>query len=610
MALKFSFGRRRGYRSPLVPNIRAFIETNRPPPPRQVDYTKGMPAHLGMMLNDNLNNSTCAAFYHARQVWCFNSSRGRSIDTEPDSTVEELYTLTCGYDPKKGGPGPDGNMQDVLAYLAEQGEPTQGRGKRRKILGFAEVDPDEINHVKTSISEYGCLYVGFDVPQHIIPKDSPPSVVWDVAAKSTIVGSQTAILAGYTDQGLRTICWGRYYTMTWDFLHEYVDEAYAIFDPAWMDGGRQSPGAVAVTNLESKIRAAGRTSADITPGSLDQDHTNLPSDANSDENRTYKVWYGTNRAPIDRSNAMKGFSWNLDSKINYGYCRVFIPKSHRIGSVGSSVFRRMLTLTDDRIRLIDAHIVSHTPYWKTISTNLSFLSTDQRCAVIFIHGYNVSFEEAAIRAAQIGFDLSISGAMAFFSWPSRGKLNPYLKDEAAIEASELLITDFLTEFAEKSGATSLHIIAHSMGNRAVMRAIDRIARNAARKTEKPFGQIILAAADVDLRTFRQFYEAYQVVSKRTTLYVSSIDLAVKASKWLHGYPRVGFTPPTPVFSGIDTINVSNVDLTTLGHGYVAEARGVLSDMHELINSGRAPHERFGLRESKNEQGERYWLIGA
>ena len=104
--------------------------------------------------------------------------------------------------------------------------------------------------------------------------------------------------------------------------------------------------------------------------------------------------------------------------------------------------------------------------------------------------------------------------------------------------------------------------------------------------------------------------AYAQVASRTTLYVSKRDLAVEASRWLHNFPRAGLMPPTLVLPGIDTINVTNVDLTMLGHGYVAEARDVLIDMHALITRGAAPDERFGLREAKNEEGARYWLIGA
>jgi hypothetical protein len=97
--------------------------------------------------------------------------------------------------------------------------------------------------------------------------------------------------------------------------------------------------------------------------------------------------------------------------------------------------------------------------------------------------------------------------------------------------------------------------------------------------------------------FRQLSAAYADVASRTTLYVSKRDLAVEASRWLHNFPRAGLMPPTLVLPGIDTINVTNVDLTTLGHGYVADACDVLTDMHVLITQGAPPDKRFGLRET-------------
>ena len=149
-----------------------------------------------------------------------------------------------------------------------------------------------------------------------------------------------------------------------------------------------------------------------------------------------------------------------------------------------------------------------------------------------------------------------------------------------------------------------------MGNRGVLRAVNRIAVTAQQRSGKPFGQIILAAADVDADTFRLLSAAYEEVASRTTLYVSKRDLAIEASRWLHSFPPAGLMPPTLVLPGIDTINVTNVDLTMLGHGYIAAARDVLSDMHALIRRGVPPDERFGLRQTTNEHGESYWLIGA
>jgi esterase/lipase superfamily enzyme len=130
-------------------------------------------------------------------------------------------------------------------------------------------------------------------------------------------------------------------------------------------------------------------------------------------------------------------------------------------------------------------------YWGAVGAQLATTDPEERGALIFVHGYNVSFEEAALRAAQIGFDLSVKDAMAFFSWPSQGLTRGYPADEATIDASEGVIADFMTDFAERSGATTVHIIAHSMGNRGVLRAVNRIAAKAERRTGKPFGQVFL-----------------------------------------------------------------------------------------------------------------------
>jgi len=269
----------------------------------------------------------------------------------------------------------------------------------------------------------------------------------------------------------------------------------------------------------------------------------------------------------------------------------------------------MHTGVDDRLRLIGIEDLVVDAYWDAVRDALHNVDVDDRDAVVFIHGYNISFAEAALRTAQIGFDLSIKGAMAFFSWPSQGSALSYSADEATIEASEGTITQFLVDVATRSGARAVHIIAHSMGNRGLLRAVNRIAADAERKIPIRFDQIILAAADVDLDTFRQLCNAYGHVAKRATLYVSAKDSAVEASGWLHRFPRVGFTPPVCVVTGIDTVSVSNVDLSILGHGYVAEARDVLRDMHDLISHGTSPDRRFGLREAATNTGERYWIVG-
>ncbi len=324
----------------------------------------------------------------------------------------------------------------------------------------------------------------------------------------------------------------------------------------------------------------------------------------------YVVWYGTNRRRNDARDISKGYSAARDTIVHYGNCYVYIPEGHKIGSIGSPWWKRLIGCTDDRLILKSIYEFEVDFFWQSLVRRLALVDPTERQAVVFVHGYNVSFQDAALRAAQIGFDLSIKGAMAFFSWPSQGDLSGYLADAATIEASEDDITEFLISFAELSGAQNVHIIAHSMGNRGVLRAVNRIAERARRRTGVPFGQVILAAADVDADTFRKLSAAYAKVAHRTTLYVSARDRAVEASHWLHHFPRAGLMPPVCVVPGIDTIGVTNVDMTLLGHGYVGEAREVLTDMHQLIATGSPPQQRFGLQKQKTECGDPYWLIRA
>lgn len=66
--------------------------------------------------------------------------------------------------------------------------------------------------------------------------------------------------------------------------------------------------------------------------------------------------------------------------------------------------------------------------------------------------------------------------------------------EPTIEASERAITDFLVDFTANCGAEKVHVIAHSMGNRGLLRALQRIAAHAETRGRVKFGQIFLASA--------------------------------------------------------------------------------------------------------------------
>lgn len=253
--MSYKTGKSARGRNAAVPHLSAILAGRGvATPPAAVDQTDGMPADLGMMLNDHLNDCTCAAFYHALQVWSFHA--GGAVQTEPDENVRRLYIEACGYDPAKGGEGAGGVVQQVLAFLHHTGAPTGPSGEgRNRIAAFVEIDPRLTEDVKHAIADCGLAYVGFQMPRFILPDGGHPPPVWDVQpAASPIIGGHAVILTGYSDTGLTVISWGKRFTMTWAFFKAYVDEVYALADHAWITAKRTTPGGLSLRELEAQMK--------------------------------------------------------------------------------------------------------------------------------------------------------------------------------------------------------------------------------------------------------------------------------------------------------------------------------------------------------------------
>lgn len=258
----FKLGRLARAFNPRVPHYSALIAgKSLPAIPASHDWSRdmkpipGSPTPFGMMDNDTLGDCTCAAVYHARQLWT--SNYGNMI-TEPDSDVELLYEKACGWNPAVPGEGPGGNEQAVLTYLTNIGAPTGPAGATvDKISAFVEVDPRNIADVKRTIYSCGLAYIGFQVPQSVMPAGGPPPAVWRVdPGDSKIIGGHAVVLVGYNSEYAKLISWGQFYEMTWQFFSTFVDETYAIADDAWFNSQNASnPLGLTLQQLEAQMQA-------------------------------------------------------------------------------------------------------------------------------------------------------------------------------------------------------------------------------------------------------------------------------------------------------------------------------------------------------------------
>lgn len=328
----------------------------------------------------------------------------------------------------------------------------------------------------------------------------------------------------------------------------------------------------------------------------------------------YPVWFGTNRKPIDAADPGKGFGAEVDDRLHFGKRIVRIPSSHRVGELGSPLWKRLLLQVDDRITVDPATVLPRDGFERDVRKFLAGLDPSDRNVLVYIHGFNTGFDDAARRAAQLGFDLQVPGITVLYSWPSRGNVSGYLADLSAIEASEAQIADFLIAVSALADRGKVHIIAHSMGNRGLLRALHRATTQAALRAGTRFGQIFLSAPDISVAAFRELATIYPQVAERTTLYVADQDKAIAALEWLsEGGGRVGGAPPVVVLPGIDTVRVHDNSLFRLGHSYFAEEPDVLRDIRALLYWREGPERRrarFGSPVPDDSPGARgAWVIG-
>jgi esterase/lipase superfamily enzyme len=323
---------------------------------------------------------------------------------------------------------------------------------------------------------------------------------------------------------------------------------------------------------------------------------------------TMRVFYATDRAaarnfvdtPVaERYGAARG-------KLEYGTAEVSIPREHQPGLLESPSILRLEFREDPsrHVVLMSVQRRSRELFFKEMSERVA--RSEGRNAFLFVHGYNVAFSDAARRTAQMSYDLAFDGAAVFYSWPSQASLPGYTIDESNIEWSTPHIKDFLVDFAEKSDAENLYLIAHSMGNRGLTRALQTLV------IERPdlrgrFREIILAAPDVDAEVFRRdLAPALRQAGQRVTLYASSNDLALQASKKVHGYARAGDSGDgLLVMPGVETIDATGVDQSALAHSYFVESKPVIRDILDLLRHSLPAGRREGLVVDQHPRGA-YW----
>lgn len=320
------------------------------------------------------------------------------------------------------------------------------------------------------------------------------------------------------------------------------------------------------------------------------------------------VWYATDRAHTGAAAAAERFSGDR-GPLQFGRVEISIPDSHEKGQLEKpSLFRLEFRADPDRhVVLLSLTELGDAAWRDELATRLGQCSRHD--VLLFIHGYNVSFADAARRAAQFAYDLEFQGLPVLYSWPSEGSTLKYSVDEDnalwTVDHFETVLTRLLTELE----ATCVHAVAHSMGNRVLTEGLRRVDTTALPAGSASLREVVFAAPDVNADTFRTFVQKFHGRAERLTLYVSDADKALDASQKVHKYPRAGDAGDGVLLAaGMETIDASAVDRSFLGHSYFCDNRVILQDMFALIMKGEgAGQPRYGLQARQVAEGT-YWVL--
>ncbi len=317
-----------------------------------------------------------------------------------------------------------------------------------------------------------------------------------------------------------------------------------------------------------------------------------------------RVYYATDRQLRGTPQSpIFGPDENTDGMLAYGIAAVSIPKDHRVGNLEEPILEiKILYNPAKYVTVLSSAETDENTFFTRLKSQID--STPRKEVLVFIHGFNVTFGSALHRTAQLSYDLQFPGAAICYSWPSRGSIFAYTADEDSVQWTALHLLNFLQSVYQRSGATSIHIIAHSMGNRALLSALQLLGTSPAPQ----FDEVVLAAPDVASSLFTQLVPTVQKHAKRITLYASSRDQALVASARVNHYRRAGDSNGTvTIIPPVETIDASTVDTGLLGHSYFGDNSSVLSDLFYLLKDGFPASKRSRL-EQKTVQTGIYWAF--
>jgi esterase/lipase superfamily enzyme len=341
------------------------------------------------------------------------------------------------------------------------------------------------------------------------------------------------------------------------------------------------------------------------------------------------VFYGTTRQREDdrtkNNQTLATFSGELGQDLILGRAIVTVPTEREPGTIPrpetNLLIMRIAFRNEEPNRdftIASVEVMAKDEFAAEMRKQVAVSKRYKDQAFVFVHGYNVSFDDALFRTAQIAHDIGFDGPAVTFSWPSRGGAWDYVHDINTAKGSRDGLRTLLETIAQDTNVTSVNLVAHSMGNDPTIEVLREQAEIIARKGQTidfKLNEVVLAAPDVSRSVFERFAaRVASVVKGGITLLASKNDLAMSASKRVaSGLVRAGDIPKEGIVivPGIESIDVSEASTAFLStnHSAFADREHLVTDLRYLFERADRKHPpdvRYKIYRPAGSQPKQWW----
>jgi esterase/lipase superfamily enzyme len=185
--------------------------------------------------------------------------------------------------------------------------------------------------------------------------------------------------------------------------------------------------------------------------------------------------------------------------------------------------------------------------------------------LVYVHGYNTSFETAALDAARLSDGIKFVGDTMVFSWPSRASLLDYGYDRESAMWSRDALQQVLDGLIASPVVGHIHIVAHSVGTMLTMEALRQLYAQLGGEAANRIGAVVFASPDIDVDGFSSSVQRIGPLARKIIVVTATNDRALAVSQWIAGgVIRVGAAETAQ----LERMGIRVIDASQQGSGII------------------------------------------